>query len=74
VTLIKLKYIDRFIDRHGRERFYFRRGRGPRVALPGRPGTPEFMAAYERAAIGEVTERGPKLRGAPGTFDRLVQD
>ncbi len=74
MTLIKLKYIDRFVDRHGRERYYFRRDRGPRIALPGRPGTPEFMAAYERAAIGEVVERGPKQRGAPGTFDRLVQD
>ena len=74
MTLIKLKYIDRFVDRHGRERFYFRRDRGPRISLPGRPGTPEFMAAYERAAVGETPERGPKLRGAPGTFDRLVQD
>ncbi|MGD9803129.1 MAG: tyrosine-type recombinase/integrase [Hyphomicrobiaceae bacterium] len=32
------------------------------------------MAAYERAAIGEMPEKEPKLRGAPGTFDRLVQD
>lgn len=74
MTLIKLKYIDRFVDRHGRERFYFRRDRGPRIPLPGRPGTPEFMVAYERAAIGEMPEKGPKQRGAPGTFDRLVQD
>jgi len=62
VTLIKLKFIDRFIDRHGRERFYFRRDRGPRTPLPGRPGSPEFMAAYERAAVGEAPDRGPKLR------------
>jgi integrase len=74
VTVIKLKFIDRFVDRHGRERFYFRRDRGPRVPLEGRPGSPEFMASYERAAIGEMPERGPKLRGAPGTFDRLTQD
>ena len=77
MTLIKLKYIDRFVDRHGRERFYFRRDRGPRIALPGSPGSPEFMAAYELAANGEAAEpvvRGPKLRGAPGTFDRLAQD
>ncbi len=32
------------------------------------------MAAYERAVIGETTETAPKLRGAPGTFDRLAQD
>lgn len=74
VTLIKLKYIDRFVDRHGRERLYFRRDRGPRIPLPGRPGTPEFMVAYEQAALGELPERTPRLRGMPGTFDRLVQD
>jgi integrase len=74
VTVIKLKFIDRFVDRHGRERFYFRRDRGPRIPLEGRPGSPEFMASYERAVIGEMPERGPKLRGAPGTFDRLTQD
>jgi len=32
------------------------------------------MAAYERAVVGEMPDRGPKLRGAPGTFDRLTQD
>src|SRR5262249_3594739 len=74
VTLIKLKYIDRFTDRHGRERFYFRRDRGQRIPLPGRPGSPEFMAAYECAAVGEMPEKGPKKRAAPGTFARLVQD
>ncbi len=74
MTLIKLKYIDRFVDRHGRERLYFRRDRGPRIPLPGRPGSPEFMAAYEIAALGGGAEQGPKLRGEPGTFDRLVQD
>jgi hypothetical protein len=30
------------------------------------------MAAYERAAIDEMPEKETKLRGAPGTFDRLV--
>ena len=74
MTVIKLKYIDRFIDRHGRERFYFRRDRGPRIPLVGRPGSPEFMASYERAVTGERPERIHQLRGAPGTFDRLTQD
>jgi integrase len=74
MTLIKLKHIDRFVDRHGRERFYFRRSRGNRVPLPGRPGSPEFIVAYEHAAASEVLRPRPKERGAPGTFDRLVQD
>jgi integrase len=74
VTLIRLKHIDRFVDRHGRERYYYRPKRGPRTPLPGRPGSPEFMAAYEEAARGQKIEKEPRQRGAPGTFDRLVQD
>ena len=74
MTLIKLKFIDRFVDRHGRERFCYRRGRGARIPLPSRPGTPEFMAAYERAPVGEMPESTRRQRGAPGTFHRLVQD
>jgi len=74
VTAIRLKHIDRFTDRHGRMRYYFRRGRGGRIALPGTPGTPEFMAAYQKAIDGTPIDPGPKLRGAPGTFDRLTQD
>lgn len=74
MTIVRLKHIDRFRDRHGRWRYYFRLGRGKRVALAGAPGTPEFMVAYEQAARGEPVERERKERGAPGTFDRLVQD
>ncbi len=74
MTTVRLKHIDRFRDRHGRWRHYYRAGHGKRLALPGIPGSPEFMAAYERAATGEAVERNPRQRGAPGTFDRLVQD
>jgi integrase len=72
MTIVRLKHIDRFRDRHGRERFYFRRDRGARIPLPGRPGSAEFMAAYEQAARGEPIGQQPRERGAPGTFDRLV--
>jgi len=74
VTTIKLKHVDRFRDRHGKWRYYFRWGRGARIALPGQPGTPEFMAAYQSAVAGEPTGAQRKVRGEPGTFDRLVQD
>lgn len=74
MTIVRLKHIDRFRDRHGRERFYYRRDRGARIPLPGRPGTAEFMAAYQQAARGDPVEEQRKERGAPGTFDRLVQD
>ena len=75
MTAIKLKHVDRFIDRHGRRRYYFRRDRGPRIALPGLPGSSEFLAAYQAALVGEAARlAAPKHRGQPGTFDRLVQD
>lgn len=74
MTFIKLKYVDRFKDRQGQWRYYFRRGKGPRIALPGKAGTPEFMAAYQGALELPESKAEPGLRGAPGTFDRLVQD
>jgi hypothetical protein len=73
---IKLKHIDRFTDRHGKQRWYFRRGKGMRVPLAGNPGSPEFMDAYQSAAAGHRDQETPvpETRGAPGTFDRLLQD
>jgi integrase len=46
MTLIKLKFINRYRDRHGRLRYYFRHG-SQKGALPGLPGSKEFMKAYE---------------------------
>jgi integrase len=50
---VKLAYVNSFVDRHGRVRYYFRRRGHPNVRLPGLPGSPEFMRAYE-AAIGHA--------------------
>lgn len=52
MTYVQLKDIDQFIDRHGKLRTYYRKGKGERVALPGEPGSPEFILAYETAARG----------------------
>ena len=72
MTTVKLRYVDRFKDRHGRWRFYFRKGHGERMPLIGKPGTPEFMAAYQSAIEGVSPKREPPKRGDPGTFDRLL--
>ena len=74
MTTIKLRYVDRFPDRHGKMRYYFRRGRGARITLPGEPAGAEFMAAYQAALAGEPTLPQPRHRGAEGTFDRLLED
>jgi hypothetical protein len=47
MTRIKLKNVDRFTDRHGKPRYYYRAGKGPRIKLPATPGSPEFMRAYQ---------------------------
>ena len=74
MTVVKLKYVDRFRDRQGQWRYYFRRGKGSRITLPGRPGTLDFMAAYQSALEASESKEEPRVRGAPGTFDRLVQE
>ena len=66
------RYVHGFIDRHGKPRFYFRRAGFKRVALPGLPWSPEFMAAYE-AALAETPriEIGAS-RSKPGTVAAAV--
>lgn len=65
------KYCQGFEDRHGKVRWYYRRPGFPRVALPGLPWSPDFMASYDKAATGERLEIG-KIRSAPGTIGALV--
>lgn len=74
MTVLKLRYLDCFIDRHGKPRYYFRRGRGARVPLPGIPGSTEFMHAYQSALGNNDVSPQRNHRGAPGPFDRLIED
>lgn len=62
-------YVLEYADRHGKIRRYFRKG-GKRVVLPGLPGSPAFMAAYESAVAGVEgkTVRAPR----EGTVNALV--
>jgi integrase len=50
---IKLPFVNSFVDRHGRARHYFRKPGTRNIPLPGLPGSPEFMRAYE-AAMGSA--------------------
>jgi hypothetical protein len=52
------KFVQGFIDRHGKPRFYFRRAGFKRVPLPGLPWSPEFMASYETALAGQPAPIG----------------
>ncbi|AUM72918.1 tyrosine-type recombinase/integrase [Paracoccus jeotgali] len=65
------KYCQGFEDRHGKIRWYYRRPGFSRIALPGLPWSPDFMAAYDKAAAGERLEAGLS-RSKPGTIAALV--
>lgn len=71
MTVLKLKWVHRFKDRHGRLRHYFRRPGYDRVPLPGIPGSAEFMAAYQAALDGEKRQIG-KGRLVAGTVSAAV--
>jgi hypothetical protein len=52
MAVIRIPYVKVYTDRHGRVRRYFRKPGCKSVALPGVPGSVEFMAAYQEA-LGE---------------------
>ncbi len=65
MTEVELKYLHHFVDRHGHERWYFRR-HGKRTALPGGPGSAEFQEAY-LAAVNEMpAARRPRVVAVRG--------
>lgn len=51
---LKMKHVDRFMDRLGQARYYFRIGKGERTKLPGSPFSEEFHAAYKALLRGEA--------------------
>ena len=58
MTQIRLKYINKFPDRHGKWRHYYRDPvTQKRTPLPGRPGSPEYMAAYNAAIEGSAASK-----------------
>ena len=64
------KFVNGYIDRHGKPRFYFRRAGFKKVPLPGLPWSPEFMAAYQQALSGQPIAIG-SARVRPGTLRAL---
>lgn len=67
---IDLKHIQRFRDRNGHLRHYFRKPGCKRVTLPGQPGSTEFMEAY-RAAL-ETTRVLGLTKSPPGSIGALI--
>jgi integrase len=71
---VPLRYVQIFTDRHGRERFYFRRPGCPRASLPGPVGSPAFLAAYNAALANEPPPAATRTAPEAGTFNKLVLD
>jgi integrase len=72
-----LLHIERWRDRHGKMRVYFRRDRrrgSPRIELTGVYGSDEFLAAYAAALHGgEIEDSRPKIeRPGNGTLAALI--
>lgn len=65
------KFVQAFIDRTGKPRFYFRRSGYKSVPLPGLPWSPQFMEAYEAALSGQSSRIGSS-RTKPGTISALI--
>jgi hypothetical protein len=70
MTSIRLPYIQEYRDRAGKVRRYFRRPGFKRVCLPGVPGSPQFMSAYEAALANGSAPVGRSHR--EGTIAALV--
>lgn len=71
---VRLRYVHEFRDRHGTVRRYFRRPGWPQVALPGAPGSDEFMETYNAALAGHRVERKPigEGRSLPGSVSAAL--
>ena len=69
-----LPFIERWRDRHGRLRIYFRRRGSKRIALTGDYGSDDFHASYARALNGDVgdDDRPKIVRPGNGTLAALI--
>lgn len=72
MATIELPHLQRFKDRHGRWRTYYRRRGWPRLALPD-PAEPGFLAAYEAAGAPPAGSEGAGAeRTVPGSVSALI--
>ena len=57
-------FLHRQITRHGKAAWYFRKGKGRRVRIPGEYGSAQFLAAYDAALGGHRTARKSPASGS----------
>jgi site-specific recombinase XerD len=71
MATFRMRYVQAYADRHGRQRYYYRRPGYPRVALPGEPGSKAFAEAYEDARTQKPRRIGED-RIEHGSFSWLI--
>jgi integrase len=71
MAVIRLPYVNAYADRYGNVRRYFRKRGCKPVALPGTPGSAEFMAAYQEALGAPMPTAA---RQGPGCVGALICD
>ena len=69
---VRLQFVHEYRDRHGRVRRYFRQRGKPLIPLPGSPGSPEFMTAYNAALAAMSVREIGKAKSAPGTVSAAI--
>jgi len=71
MTVMRLAFVKVYLDRNGKLRRYFRKRGCKPVVLPGAPGSPEFMRAYQTAMGGKPEQ---PARHGPRTVSALIVD
>jgi integrase len=72
VASIRLKFVKAYVDRHGKARHYFRKPGCKPVALPGLPGSDEFMAAYTAAIANTPRTEIAASRTRAGSISAMI--
>lgn len=69
MPVVRLRHVHRLLHRDGRARYLLRIPGRKAITLPGLPGSPEFMGAYQRGTEGAA----PPAKGpAPGSLNALA--
>lgn len=74
-STMRLKNLNIYRDRHGKERLYFRKKGGKNTVLRGPIGSPEFMEDYLAASTGAKVEKRKQIRTvgvSEGTMTWLI--
>ena len=64
-------FVERWRDRHGKMRHYFRKAKGARIPLPA-PETAEFEAAYQAALMGLPVAKQTRVADIHGSIGALI--